>query len=130
MTKSLRNQPEMHRLISEVGRFLGDLAKQHGGDRRYEILLARAALGIAERELTIGPSTDRQVTGVLSRLMRDKNEDLLEGWRTLSREIRNGDHDGNMDVHSNLLEISALYLRESNPKARVTDDPSVSVKQI
>ena len=104
-----------------------DLAPHLPGERRYELLMADNAMGIAARELAAGEAPARRALERLAALYRDQiaaaSDDPREALRTaearLAADIRAGRFDEGQDrpvAAAHLRERALAATRISNPR--------------
>jgi|GEM_PF-4863288 len=112
-------------LLSVVRDHIADnIAPEVDSGRRYDVLMALAALDIVLRELSDGEETLSKAADALSEALGEKKrgnysslEDIINVLTSrISREVREGRHDGSSKVHSQLLTYSSALLEEANPK--------------
>ncbi len=105
--------PKLPDLLASVQEFIDEITPQLEGRDRYHAICASYLLGIAGRELALGPQLDADEHSMLAHFI-GLETDLEHGFATLAREIRGGRLDDRFD------QLMALLIRHVVNKVRVT----------
>jgi len=107
-----QDRPAITDILLTVQKFLDDTGPRLEGEAKYHAQVSSYLLGICERELRLGPDTDRKEREALSAFLK-KDGSLAELTEALCAEIRAGKHDGNWD------ETLDLVLAQTVDKVRI-----------
>ena len=96
-------RPTINELLLVVQRFVADAARSLAGQDRFHALSSAYVLGICERELRLGPGSDRAEQDCLSRFLQSPDASLDELREELCAKIRAGTLDADSDAVLDML---------------------------